>query len=379
MVFDSRIDPKIAQTNQRLKQARIGVRIYRKDHRLLLRGTFPPRPGSNYTRAHQQWLALGTYANPEGLKFAEALAKSIGGELARQVFDWTPYLKVEQRPLKQQPLAEQIAAFKDYFLRERGHNPSTLQSVYIPYFNHLTRTAQANPDQPLKTWVELTLRSIPAQTRGRQLACTAFKQFLTFLGEDVGDLGRFRGSYSQRQQTPRHLPDDATIVRWFHRIPNPQWRLLYGLMATYGLRPHECFQVDLSQLQTEQHILWVGEQTKTGARETWPFYPAWVEQFCLAEGTLPPVALLTSAKALGNRINTQFRRYGVPFHPYLLRHAWAVRTIHFGLDSSIVAPMMGHSVQVHTGVYHHWLTRRDQQTAVDRALLTAPEAPSVNR
>jgi hypothetical protein len=30
--------------------------------------------------------------------------------------------------------------------------------------------------------------------------------------------------------------------------------------------------------------------------------------------------------------------------------------------------MMGHSVAIHTRTYHHWITRRDQQQAVDAAL-----------
>ncbi|WP_287128011.1 hypothetical protein [Candidatus Cyanaurora vandensis] len=373
MTFD-RMDLKIAQCNQRLKLARIGVRVYRKEQRLLLRATFPPRPGSTRTAAYQQWLALGTYASAEGLKHAEALAKTIGGDLARRVFDWTPYLK-RQQPLPERPLSEQLAAFRDYFLTEQGYSLSTLQSTYVPYFNQLTRTATAYPHLDLKTLIERTLREVPAQPRGRQLACTAFRQFLLFVGLDASDLGRYRGSYNQRQQVPRQLPDDATIAQWYQRIPNPHWRLVYGLMATYGLRPHECFSVDLTPLQSGQSVLWVGQETKTGARETWPFYPEWVEQFALVTSTLPTVLPGTPAKALGKRVNTQFYRYRIPFNPYLLRHAWAVRTIHFGLDSSLVAPMMGHSVQVHTGVYHHWLTRRDQQAAVERALPTAPAAP----
>ena len=54
-------------------------------------------------------------------------------------------------------------------------------------------------------------------------------------------------------------------------------------------------------------------------------------------------------------------------HPYDLRHAWAVRTIHIGLPDTVAARMMGHSVAIHTRTYHHWITRRDQQQAVDAA------------
>ncbi len=367
MSFDSRIDPKIQQVNQRLKLARIGVSIYRQGERLLLRATFPPRPGATRLAPYQQWLALGTYANLEGLKYAEALAKTIGGQLARQAFDWTPYLLLRETPITQRPLEEQLIAFQEYFLRERGEKSArTLHSVYVPYFNHLRQLAHRYPGLSLSVWIQKTLLNIPAKSRGRQHACTAFKQLLIFLGLETEFLQDYRGTYSQRLVLPRELPDDAAISHWFQAIPNPQWQFVYGLMATYGLRPHECFFS--TTLPNTESTLQIGNQTKTGARECWPFHPQWVTQFHLNEGILPVVSPQTLPKALGSRVNAQFRRYGVPFNPYLLRHAWAVRTIHFGLDSSIIAPMMGHSVQVHTRVYHQWLTRRDQQTAVSRAL-----------
>ena len=76
----------------------------------------------------------------------------------------------------------------------------------------------------------------------------------------------------------------------------------------------------------------------------------------------------TTLQQVGRRVAEQFRRYELPFTPYDLRHAWAVRTIHIGLPDTVAARMMGHSVAIHTRTYHHWITRRDQQQAVDAAL-----------
>ena len=39
-----------------------------------------------------------------------------------------------------------------------------------------------------------------------------------------------------------------------------------------------------------------------------------------------------------------------------------------GLPDTVAARMMGHSVSIHNRTYHHWITRRDQQKAVDTAL-----------
>ena len=76
----------------------------------------------------------------------------------------------------------------------------------------------------------------------------------------------------------------------------------------------------------------------------------------------------TTLQNVGRRVSEQFRRYKLPLRPYDLRHAWAVRTIHIGLPDSVAARMMGHSVYIHNKTYHHWITRRDQQQAVDNAL-----------
>ena len=38
------------------------------------------------------------------------------------------------------------------------------------------------------------------------------------------------------------------------------------------------------------------------------------------------------------------------------------------LPDTVAARMMGHSVSLHTQTYHHWITKRDQQQAVNNAL-----------
>jgi len=63
----------------------------------------------------------------------------------------------------------------------------------------------------------------------------------------------------------------------------------------------------------------------------------------------------------------QFRRYKVGFSLHDLRHAWAVHTIHLGRPDTVAAPVMGHSVAIHTRICHHWMPHRDQQQAVNTA------------
>ena len=143
-------------------------------------------------------------------------------------------------------------------------------------------------------------------------------------------------------------------------------------MATYGLRNHEVFFSDYSALHGgASPVVRVLATSKTGEHQVWPFLPEWVEHLALAEVRRPPITTdlkRVSLQQVGRRVMEQFRRYEVGFSPYDLRHAWAVRTIHLGLPDTVAARMMGHSVAIHTRTYHHWITHRDQQQAVNTAL-----------
>ena len=77
---------------------------------------------------------------------------------------------------------------------------------------------------------------------------------------------------------------------------------------------------------------------------------------------------VTTLQNIGKKITDQFKRYSLKIKPYDLRHAWAVRTIFYDLPDTVAARMMGHSVSLHTQTYHHWITKRDQQQAVNNAL-----------
>jgi integrase len=167
------------------------------------------------------------------------------------------------------------------------------------------------------------------------------------------------------------LPSDEDIVAAWHQIPNLGWKFVYGVMATFGLRNHEVFFCNYMGLDRGDTMIEVLPTTKTGSHQVWAFYPEWIEQFDLRIVRLPDVETdlsRTTLQRIGQRVTAQFRRYKIPFSPYDLRHAWAIRTIHFGLPDTVAAKMMGHSVAVHTRTYHQWITQRDQQQAVEAAL-----------
>ena len=188
--------------------------------------------------------------------------------------------------------------------------------------------------------------------------------------------------YGIKKASFRNLPDDNSIEELWKNIPNKSWQYVFGLMATYGLRNHEVFFCDLSSLKNSgDKILRILPTTKTGEHQAWPFHPKWVDLFELSSLGNDPTLLpkinrdlkQTTLQNIGKRITDQFNRYSINIRPYDLRHAWAVRTILYDLPDTVAARMMGHSVSLHTQTYHHWITKRDQQKAVNNALLKFAE------
>ncbi|MBD1848890.1 site-specific integrase [Leptolyngbya sp. FACHB-711] len=378
---DSSIDPRIEQANQRLKAARMGLQIERRGSKLCLRGTLPPRPGSDRLRAHQQRVPLDLPATPSGLKQAEQQVKVIAAQLIQNTFDWRQHLPVAGgKRLHQMDLAEKLKAFERHFLEHlaKDSNPgatrTTWEKTYAPYLRKLEATTRSHPNFTLTEAIYSTIQAIPANARSRQVCCTALNALAQFLHLELPiDLKTLWGTYSPSKTQMRRLPSDEEIIAIFDTIPSPTWQFVYGVMATYGLRNHEVFFCNYSALiQGEaEAAIEVLPTTKTGSHEVWPFYPEWVDRFNLREVRLPPLNLdlhQTTLQRIGQQVATQFRRYQIPFSPYDLRHAWAVRTIHFGIPDTVAARMMGHSVAIHNRTYHRWITRRDQQQAVQAAL-----------
>ncbi|MBE9137950.1 site-specific integrase [Nodosilinea sp. LEGE 07088] len=381
MATSAFLDSAIATLNARLKAARLGLQVERRGDRLSLRGTLPPRPGSVKPRPHQQRIPLGLPATPAGLKQIEQQAKVIAAQLIERRFDWASYLAPQAEAADTMPLADRVAQFEAHMMAHAGSDIAALASrkttwdkAYAPYLKKLLRQAEQHPQQPLAAAMVVTLETLPLHARSRQVACTALKAFADFHGMSLPEgFDQLAGTYGNSKAQRRLLPADEVIVEWCDRIPNPAWRHVYGIMATYGLRNHEVFFCDyqgLRQGDLEGRIT-VLETTKTGLHDVWPFYPEWCDRFGLRQGCLPPIntdLTTTTLQRIGQQVAIQFKRYGVPFSPYDLRHAWAVRTIHFGLPDIVAARMMGHSVAIHNRTYHRWITHRDQQAAVRAAL-----------
>ncbi|MEB3262308.1 MAG: site-specific integrase [Cyanobacteriota bacterium] len=384
------IDLALRDVNERLAQSGVALRLERRGERLGLRGPLPNRHGTG--PGPVQRIALGQPADAAGLERAQAQLRDVLAQLQRGTFQWEQW---GRRAPAAEPRADcgvrtALESFEQAFFKDprRRRNPAgsrtTWAAAYRPYLRRLAAIAEREGIDLGLPLLKQVLESYPAASRARQqggLTLAALARHLELPLPD--DWSAHSGGYGLHMAQFRQLPSDRQILEAHQRIPNPGWRLAYGLMATYGLRNHEVFFTDLSALAPGgDRVLRVLPTSKTGEHQVWPFQPEWVDHFGLdrlgeTPSLLPPVRTdlkRTTLQQVGRRVAEQFRRYELPLNPYDLRHAWAVRTIHIGLPDTVAARMMGHSVAIHTRTYHHWITRRDQQQAVDAALARHQQA-----
>ncbi len=361
------------------------MRVEKRGERLSLRGPLPSKDGAFGTKI--QRISLHLPANEEGIKEAGRLLDLLVLQIEHEKFDWKYWEKDSNtNHIKRSPrdLDAAVESFKSHFFSDPTRKNSiagsktTWSSAYLPYINRLLRMAETTNKGLSTNLFSNTLASYSENSRSRQQCATTLSAFATHVGVALPKNWRIESrGYGLHQANFRHLPTDKSILDAWKSIPNPGWRLVYGLMATYGLRNHEVFFSDVSSLSKNgDKVIRVLPNTKTGEHQAWPFHPEWVQIFELEQLAEDPSALpkintdlqKTTLQQVGRRVSEQFRRYKMPLTPYDLRHCWAVRTIHIGLPDTVAAKMMGHSVSIHTKTYHHWITRRDQQQAVDAAL-----------
>ena len=374
----STFNDKFATTGSKLK-------IELRGEKLNIRGPLPSKNNKNISKV--QRISLGLKANSLGFKEAQKKMQLINLQLELNQFEWSYWTKKSEKKNKKSKeiYSDKVEEFEIYFFREPKNEflsstrKTTWESSYRPYLKRFLSIHESCKDKDLTNVFFNTLNTYEKGSRSRKQCGTSLNVFADFLGHKLPiEWKEMSRGYGLKKASFRDLPNDNTIKEIWANIPNKSWQYVFALMATYGLRNHEVFFCDLSSVTLEKDkIIRVLPTTKTGEHQVWPFHPDWVEIFGLYKlgndpNLLPKINLdlsETTLQRIGKKITDQFNRYKLPIKPYDLRHAWAVRTIFYNLPDTVAARMMGHSVSVHTQTYHHWITKRDQQQAVNNALL----------
>jgi len=376
---------KLIDINHDLEEKGINLRIEKRGKVLNIRGSLPDKKFHNLSKI--QRISLKLPFNIKGLEEAKKAIELVDFQLKKNQFYWSHWIKGKAiSPIKtnNSVVSNEIESFKKHFFADTSRSKSqagmisTWQSAYKPYLNRLIGVSNKSTHKLNEELLVKILLSYKENSRSRQQCGIVLSALAKHLKLELPENWKqLQSGYGIHESNFRALPSDEEIINSFQLIPNPKWRFVFGLMATYGLRNHEVFFSDLSCLKKGgDKILRVFPNTKTGEHQVWPFHPEWVSLFELdkvinTSDLLPDIKTNlkeTTLQHIGRRVSEQFRRYKISFTPYDLRHAWAVRTILIGLPNTVAAKMMGHSVSIHTKTYHHWITRRDQQIAVDSAL-----------
>ncbi len=368
------------------------LRIEKRGDKLNIRGSLPSKDDKNDFR--NQRISLGIKADISGLEEAKKKLQLVNLQLELNQFDWINWIShPNQKGIKNDfDFQNRLNQFEEFFFKERKNEylsstrKTTWRSSYKPYLKRILHISNEYSNEDLENIFEKTLESYKEGSRSRKQCATSLSVLAKFLKVKLPENWKSNSKgYGLNKAGFRDLPTDEIIEKLWEKIPNKSWKYVFGLMATYGLRNHEVFFCDLSSLTNfGDKIIRVLPTTKTGEHQVWPFHPEWVEKFELSKLGKNPELLpnikrdlkVTTLQNIGKKITDQFKRYSLEVKPYDLRHAWAVRTIFYDLPDTVAARMMGHSVSLHTQTYHHWITKRDQQEAVNNALLKVKRAKS---
>ena len=337
------MEERLAEINARLKPLAIQLLARGKTVKYIsARATLPNKPGQSPGRS-QQTIALRLPFTLSGLNRAEKLAIKIASDRDFGTFDWNDYQpKTIAEPTAH--LTTEIDRYRQDYLT-RGGRLDTWKKEYQRFFDKLTGFTEPE----LKAVLETT----EPNSRNRKRAVVALNALSKFLNLGI-DFSAYRGNYSPYTSiVERQIPTDTEIEQAYNQIPNPAWQWVYGMLAAYGLRNHEIFRLKLDDFP----IVQVRLDTKSSFHDVLPCPKKWVENWKLKNFNFPPLNMERPNHALGEAVSHQFDRYKIPFSPYDLRHAWAIRTLSKGWPLEISARMQGHSVDVHTRIYQKWITR----------------------
>jgi len=156
---------------------------------------------------------------------------------------------------------------------------------------------------------------------------------------------------------PRNIPNKAQIEK-SRNLFTGHWQWGYGVLAAYGLRPHELFFCEISP---EHPYLLKVLKGKTGYREVYPYHLEWAKEWQLWEQvTLPCNA--DTFKEYGGRVTRTFARKNVPFTAYCLRHAYCIRlATEYKIPVAIAASWAGHEPGIYLKTYQRWIGESEKR------------------
>jgi hypothetical protein len=326
------------------------VRIRQKGEKLYLRASLPSK--NNQSQVYQQYdIKTGLPPTKEGIKIAYARSQKLESDLFLGVFNWSDWgLKSDsETQVKELTVEEAIVRFEQNYWETRPKTLTKESTFKNDYLNLFLRLPQK------KILTEQVLRdllvSFKPNSRSREKAYISLKALGRWANFELKDWSKLKTNYEA--DTERYIPSDSEITSTREKIKNPSWQWVYGIMAVYGLRNHEVFHLDLSELP----VLKVLATTKTKERLVFPLPSDWINQWELNKAKIPQIKLDRANRDIGGVVTKAFKRENIGFVPYAFRDAYAIRGAVLGIDSAIMAKWMGHSLTVHQKDYQKYIDK----------------------
>jgi integrase len=362
-------------------------------------------------------VGLGSIPNSaKGIQEAENIASMVTSQLAANSFTWDWFNRMIGKDTSEKAKVltgkEMLEEYKKHYFKQRRDNKNVDGSWYGDY--RYIEPALTDLDKPLSLPL---IRQIVDQTENnsatRVYLLNGLAAFLKYFGNtDYKEAIKDYKANNKPKPGKRDVPIDKRIIevyktgfipapkcpkKYFHGYP--QWQFLYGLLATYGLRIHEAWNianwdkpvtlkngdwvtVDVNEDEevsvqrdagdmvipaildpnNEEYILCIKHATKTGYRMVMPLSPEghnWIEEFNL----LQPLNLPDMKNPLGRSGKDKtgyfwakstcdwFKRKKYGFKPHDLRHAYNHRGHFSDYKPVTLAHSMGHSLQMNSDNY----------------------------
>jgi integrase len=358
----------------------------------------------------------GLLSSYKGIQEAERIAELVTSQLVAGTFTWDWYNsligKDTTQATKVLTCKEMLGEYKKHYFKQRKDN----KSVENTWYNECRQIEQVFADSDKPLFLPLIRRVVDLTENNTVTRVKALNGLVSFLryfdNDDYKTVIKQYKAGNKPKSKKRNVPNQKRIAEVYrdgftphaktrkdilHRYP--QWQFLYGLLATYGLRIHEAWNIanwdspvtlrngdwvtvgtgedsDISvqrqagdimipailDPKNSEHILCIKHDTKTGYRMAMPISPEghdWVEEFNLLQPfNLPdipnPLERGSSGKSsfsCSNKTGRWFSTHKYGFTPHDLRHAYNHRGHQLGYNPKTLADSLGHSMKMNYDVY----------------------------
>jgi integrase len=381
-------------TNDRLTKDGIKCKLAKTAGTISLQFSAPLREGDKPSiegRSTRQYkLGCGCQYNSQGILQAEAFARQVGQRILYKDFTWEWFDHIVGKSptaTQEKTIADWLKSFEEFFW---ATHPNNDKSKFLWYKDYQAYLKFPKTDIPfsLEVLKEFLLNTTPnTVSRRRQL------RTLRMLIDHAGLLPKYKDFIDSNLKktkvkakekyipSPDEIEQDILRIKPGRKAPKythentMRWKYVLALQATYGLRIHECWNIEnlyapamfkgkeipaLSDPENTKNLLVVGENTKTGSRLAMPISPVgkdWVVLFDLKNIKLPELSINREHKAVAyaSAVSQFMNRHNFKYTSHALRHACNHTARTQGIGVHAISLSLGHTEEMNSTVYKQFI------------------------